>query len=126
MHENDMAKIFDLIHEFGLLDREDLRKKFSKENLDLLNSVAPILIEGEAPEIKDSNDFVEYVYMLKKAKSEGSKNLSIALINSRRELDAGNRVAAEGILDNFIGSCRSKFYTDIAKEQKKNMGRVNP
>ena len=116
---NDNEYLFTLLDKLAEYDREELRTRFSNENIVSICTLARYLLdEIVKPEALTPSGFIDLVYKLRKYKKEGSRKLGDSLILADSMIKENNLGGAIAVLDNFIDACPSPFYRDIAEVQK--------
>jgi hypothetical protein len=116
---NDNEYLFTLLDKLAEYDREELRTRFSNENIVSICTLARYLLdEIVKPEALTPSGFIDLVYKLRKYKKEGSRKLGGSLILADSMIKENNLGGAITVLDNFIDACPSPFYRGIAEVQK--------
>lgn len=112
---------FDKLHSLADLQYEDRKKHYTQENVSYLCVLAADLLPDQSiPEIDDSEAFSRFVQHLDEEEAFWSRRIGKALLEASECKGRGDIVEAVSILDEFITSCPSTSYREIALIEKAN------
>ncbi|MGZ8250123.1 MAG: hypothetical protein ACXWUF_19045 [Methylomagnum sp.] len=111
---------YDFLHEVAHLSSEDLEVYYNEANMTLLSMLWDDLFEHPLPAIDSFQNFALVVSQLNNREIHLSHELGIALLQAS-DLKKQERIN-EGVevLQNFIKSCASKGFREIAEIEKGN------
>ena len=112
---------FDLLHDLVDLDKDEINKNFSVENVKLLQILYEDFTNEKCDEINNEAGFFELVNSLDAKEAEYSKALGAAIIKSSNLKEKGNIVEAIKVMNDFIANCKARSYMSIAEIERDNL-----
>lgn len=114
---------FDHLNAWNSLSDADINGVVSTGTIAILQKVVHLLSESPPHEqpCVDSDNFVALVRKMGELYKRGSRTLGEAIIAASELLDTNQMEEAKAVYKQFLSSCSSKFYRDIASRQLKKI-----
>lgn len=114
---HEMTNTFDYVNLWDSWEDSKIEKIISDETIAILQEAVDLLDDETKNEktIITRDTFVILVREMRKLYRNGSRNLGDAIIKASEFADNGEYEKAIKTYEDFLSSCKSKFYRDIAK-----------
>jgi len=115
--EDETKRLFNLLDGLAELDHHELRNRFSEENIKAARMLFDELLDEPFPRALSADMFADLIYRLRETKRTWSRKLGTAIIAAASSVENDNIKSAIDTLEEFKGSCPSRFYRGNAQKQ---------